>query len=114
VRCPAQDRAVVFTADADGTVRQTTVFPWAGDAELYLHGDDADYAVTGRRVLRLGLDGQQTIGTVPPPQGGPDTREVLRGGRDLYVVDGAAGRVIIMEPRTLRWQRELRFPVGAV
>lgn len=79
--------------------------------ELYLHQPDADYLLSGRQVVRIGPDKQAlpTIGTVPPPGGGAETRDLLRAGPLLLVIDGGAGRVIAMDARNMGWRFEKRF-----
>ncbi len=113
LRCAREDRAYLLTLDDAGHATRVTAVPGAGATEVLLHDDDGDYLLGGRKVLRVDRDGRQTIGTVPPPGGGADTRALLRLRDDLLVIiDGAIGRIIRMDPRTLSWRGETRFSVG--
>lgn len=114
VRCSAERRAVLITVRADGSYVGSRTVENAGDAEHFLHHGDADYLLMGRKVMRVAANATRstlpTIGTVPPPLGGPETRELLRSGETLLVIDGAASRVIGMDAEKLGWKFERHLP----
>jgi hypothetical protein len=114
VGCPAQDRAVLFWADEGGRATGLVEVPGLGQVEGLLRDEEggADYLLGGRKVVRKAPDGKQTIGTVPPPGGGAETRELLRHRDELLVVEGAVGRVIRLGREGLSWRGEGRLPVG--
>jgi hypothetical protein len=106
------DQALVFTAGGGGALTRTVAAPGAGPVALYARHPDGDYLVAGRKVVRLLPDGRQIIGTVPPPGGGADARDLVISGADLLIVDGGAGRAIRMDRLALRWRAEGRLPTG--
>jgi hypothetical protein len=113
VRCPAEQRAILLTLDSEVQLIAARVVEGALPTEIFLHQPDADYLLGGRQLLRLGPDPQAlpTIGTVPPAgdDGSGQSRELVRSADLLLVVDGAAGRVIGMEPSGLAWRFEQHF-----
>ena len=80
-----------------------------GPVELSLFHDDSFYLLSGRQVVRVLAHGLPVLGTVAPPLGDAETRELLVFGDHLLVVDGAAGRVIGMDRLSLGWKFERHF-----
>jgi hypothetical protein len=119
VRCLAEKRAIVLTLDPQAHLLSARVQEGVAQTEVFLHQPEADYLLAGRQVLRVSSDGSAnngtTIGTVPPP--GPDntaeTRELVRAGELLLIVDGAAGRVIAMDALRMGWRFEKRFFISS-
>ncbi len=120
LRCPKEGYALLLTLDDHGRLQTSRRVPAAADATLFLHQPDGDYLAVARQVLRVPKaagsaqpDGQDDllpiIGTVPPPGGDSDTRELIRSGELLLIVDGAAGRVIVMDAARMGWRTEKRF-----
>lgn len=112
LRCPREGHALLLTLDGQGQVVRSRRVPAAADATLFLHQPDGDYLAVARQVLRVPdapADALPVIGTVPPPGGDGDTRELLRRGDTLLIVDGAAGRVIGMDAGRMGWRFEKRF-----
>lgn len=113
LRCPVEHQAILLSLDAAAQIlpEEERVVAGADPAELFLHQPDADYLLSGRQVMRVGPEAHTlpTIGTVPPPGGDADTRELVRMGSLLLVVDGAAGRVIAMDALSMGWRFEKRF-----
>lgn len=112
LRCPPQGYALLLSLDRQGQLTRTRRVPAAADAALFLHQPDGDYLAVARQVLRVPespADALPIIGTVPPPGGDSDTRELLRHGDLLLIVDGAAGRVIGMDAARMGWRFEKRF-----
>lgn len=100
----------LLTLDAEGTVQTERVLSEAEDADLFLHAKDGFYVAAGRQIL-FWADGQAlpTIGTVPPPRGTAETRELLRWGDHLLVIDGVAGRLIALHKHQMNWVFERRL-----
>lgn len=114
-RCAVEDQAMVLRLDAALAVRAARTIDGAGAVELFLHHGDSDYLLQARQVLRVPPQGLPVIGTVPPPGGDAETRDLVVAGELLLVVDGAAGRVIGMDRLSMGWKLEKRFYVeGAV
>ncbi|MBL9042526.1 MAG: hypothetical protein JNM83_13050 [Myxococcales bacterium] len=109
VRCAVEDQAMVLRLDAALAVRAARTVEGAGAVELFLHHGDSDYLLQARQVLRVPPQGLAVIGSVPPPGGDAETRELLVSGELLLVVDGAAGRVIGMDRQSMGWRLEKRF-----
>lgn len=112
LRCPAEGYALLLAMDRQGHIQRSRRVPAAADATLFLHQPDGDYLAVARQVLRVPespADALPVIGTVPPPGGDSDTRELLRHGDLLLIVDGAAGRVIGMDAGRMGWRFEKRF-----
>jgi hypothetical protein len=114
LRCPKEQRSILLHLDAEARLKKSRVLSEAAAAELLLHQPDADYVLAGRQVMRVGADDTAlpTIGTVPPPDGDADTRELVRAGDLLLVIDGAAGRLIAMDAQRMGWRFEKHFPTG--
>lgn len=114
VGCPAGDLAILFWADEGGRAEAKVEVPGMGQVEGLLRDEEggADYLLGGRKVVRVAADGKQTIGTVPPPGGGAETREILRHGDELLIVEGVVGRVIRLTRPGLSWRGEGRLPSG--
>lgn len=100
---------MVLRLDAALAVRAARTVEGAGAVELFLHHGDSDYLLQARQVLRVPPQGLAVIGSVPPPGGDAETRELLVSGELLLVVDGAAGRVIGMDRQSMGWRLEKRF-----
>lgn len=114
-RCAIEDQAMVLRLDAALLVRAARTIDGAGAVELLLHHGDSDYLLQARQVLRVPPQGLPVIGTVPPPGGDAETRDLVMAGDLLLVVDGAAGRVIGMDRLSMGWKLEKRFYIdGAV
>ena len=112
LRCPKQGYALLIRLDTQGQVKGSRRVPAAADATLYLHQPDGDYLAVARQVLRVPqepADALPIIGTVPPPGGGSDTRQLIRSNDLLLILDGAAGRVIAMDAQRMGWRYEKRF-----
>lgn len=112
LRCPKQGYALLIHLGPNGQVTGSRSVPAAADATLYLHQPDGDYLAVARQVLRVPhepADALPIIGTVPPPGGGSDTRQLVRSNDLLLILDGAAGRVIAMDAQRMGWRYEKRF-----
>lgn len=112
LRCPKEGYALLLQLDDQAHLKSSRRVPAAADAALYLHQPDGDYLAVARQVLRVPPGSEDTlpvIGTVPPPGGDSDTRELIRTGDQLLIVDGAAGRVIVMDALRMGWRTEKRF-----
>lgn len=112
VRCG--DTAIVLTLDGEGVVKARREVPGGGEAELFLPSGEDLYVLAGPKVLRSAPGGPPTIGTVSGPGGGSETRELLRAGDLVLVVDGAAGRVSALDAAGLGARYEQRFASGPI
>ena len=112
VRCG--DAAIVLTLDGEGGVRARREVPGGGAAELFLPSGEDFYVLAGPKVLRSAPGGPSAIGTVPGPGGGSETRELVRAGELLLIVDGAAGRVSALDAAGLGSRYEQRFVSGPI
>ncbi len=110
-RCAVEDQAMVLRLDEALAVRAARTIDGAGSVELFLHHGDSDYLLQARQVLRVPPQGLPVIGTVPPPGGDAETRDLAIAGDTLLIVDGAAGRVIGMDRLSMGWKLEKRFYV---
>lgn len=114
-RCAVEDLAMILRLDDALAVRAARTVDGAGSVELFLHHGDSDYLLQARQVLRVPPQGLPVIGTVPPPGGDAETRDLVVAGDLLLIVDGAAGRVIGMDRLSMGWKLEKRFYIeGAV
>ncbi len=112
LRCPKEGYALLLTLNAQAQLQSSRRVPAAADASLYLHQPDGDYLAVARQVLRVPKGSEDTlpiIGTVPPPGGESETRDLIRSGDLLLIVDAAAGRVIVMDAQRMGWRTEKRF-----
>ena len=110
VRCPAEDRAIGLELDSTGALRSARMIEGAGRAELFLYDGDAYFLAVGRQLLRAGPSGPPTIGTMPPPEGSAETRDLVIADELLLLVDGIAGRVIGMDRQQLSRRFEKLLP----
>ena len=108
-RCAVEDQAMVLRLDPALAVRAARTVDSAGSVELFLHHGDSDYLLQARQVIRVPPQGLPVIGTVPPPGGDAETRDLVIASDLLLVVDGAAGRVIGMDRQSMGWKLEKRF-----
>ncbi|MFO0573767.1 MAG: hypothetical protein U1A78_07215 [Polyangia bacterium] len=110
VRCGGA--AIVLTLDGEGGVRARREVPGGGEAELFLPSGEDFYVLAGSKVLRSAPGGPPAIGSVPGRGGSSETRELVRAGELLLVLDGAAGRVSALDAAGLGARYEQRFVSG--
>jgi hypothetical protein len=108
-RCAVEDQAMVLRLDKTLTAQAARAVDGAGAVELFLHHGDSDYLLQARQVMRVPPQGLPVIGTVPPPGGDGETRDLVMASDLLLVVDGAAGRVVGMDRQSMGWKLEKRF-----
>lgn len=112
VRCTGPVGAVLLTLSAEGTVLARREVPGGGEAELFLRSGEDFYLLGGQAVLRSGPTGPPAVAAVPAGKGS-ETRELLRIGELLVIVDGAAGRALGLHAGDLSKRFEQRFPAGS-